>query len=299
MTDDRSTSEPATEFGRTTTAESATSAGERDSVLRSDGGGRTTDGGEAEKGRTSVRGTGGQGPTETAAGAARGSEHDSQGRSVRSFRLGISLTAIFGYVLVFGAAVGAIAILLRTLPSYWIESIDPTWVLGAGALLLPGAAFLFVALYDGAELTRPAWLDGHPPLVDVWLLVFGASGVVAIALSGRVNIRVLWDLGWLAAGTTAFLGLPLWLARRCLRRPSWLIGALSLLLAPLLPVGALLATNVLPLHRPGLAVVVALGGTAIPYGLVAASPDPDRLAVRTIELLRRRIGAARATLGRE
>lgn len=210
---------------------------------------------------------------------------DETGLALRSLRVAISVFAVFGYALAFGAAAAGVAHLLGHARS--LTGLDTTVALrvgGAGALLIPAAAFLFVALYDDATLTRPVWTDGHPPLVEAWLAAIGAAGFVAVALSGPEGQFPLWELGWFAAGAVAYVALPLWFARRCLRRPSWLLGGLSLLLAPVVAVGAVLATVALPVDEPAIGAVVAVVGTAVPYGLAAASPGPERLAATTAEV---------------
>lgn len=268
MTDERTT----TEGGRTIRGDEA--------------GGSVTDDGDGSDRRTRGRRTAGQGPSRTEAGVSRAGGRDDQPRSVRSLRFAISLVAVVGYTFVFGAAVGAIGHLV--FDSVWIAEIEPVValrIIGGAAMFLPVAAFLYVALYDDADLTRPGWLDGHPPLVDAWILVLGASAIVTVSLSHPDGQNALWEFGWVVAGAAAYLALPLWLARRCLRQPSWVLGSMTVLLTPLLLVGAAIATAGLPLERMPVAAAVAVVGSAVPYGLAAASPGPDRLAVRVVELL--------------
>jgi hypothetical protein len=83
---------------------------------------------------------------------------DAEGVGVRSLRLAISLTAVFGYALLFGAAVGGAGhLLLLALDGTVRQMATRIRIVGGAALLLPAAAFLFLALYDGADLARPSW----------------------------------------------------------------------------------------------------------------------------------------------
>lgn len=210
-------------------------------------------------------------------------------------RLCISLFAVLGYALAFGAAVAAVGHLLGLAKAATgTETVVALRVVGGGALLIPPAAFLFLALYVDTDLTRPGWPGRHPPLVDAWLFAVGAAGVVAVALTRPDALLALWTLGWLAVGAVAYLALPLWLGRRCLRRPSWTLGVLAAVLALGVQAGGAVATVALPIKQPVVAIAVALVGTAVPYALAYASPGPDRLEIRTVEML----GRTEKALGR-
>lgn len=221
-----------------------------------------------------------------AAAALRPSGGRSEARIERALRLVVSLTAVVGYVLLFGAAIGAAGAALGSARAPF-GALVPRFLFG-GALLVPTATFLYVALYDDADLTGPRWSEGHPPLADAWLLVLAAVGAMTIALPGTVPGQ-FHVLGWAAATVAAYLATPLWLARRCLRRPSWTLGALAVVLAPLVLASAVVVTEVLglPPDAPWALVALPAAGTALPYGLAYASPGPVPLARRVVDALRR------------
>lgn len=215
---------------------------------------------------------------------------------VRSLRVAISLVAVFGYAILFGAGVGTVGATLESLGGALGHDRIRRLYIG-GALALPAATFLFVALYDDADLTLPEWPDGHPPLWDAWLLVLATSGAVTVALSTSAWPELVGLVGW-AAAAVACLALPFWLARRCLRRPSWTLGGLGLLTAPLVVVAAFLAVAVLEDAGPAFSAVTALVGFTVPYGLAYASPGPHRLAHRLGGALGRAGAALRVGSGK-
>jgi len=240
-----------------------------------------------------------------ALGAVRADGDSAERLPVRTLRLAISLTAVFGYVVLFGAAVGVLAVL-------GLDALRWMLVVGghadarlavASSLLLPPAAFVYLALYDDADLTRPGWAGNHPPLADAWLLVLGAVGLVTLGFSTPGWPTPLGAAGLAAAGLAGHVALPLWLGRRCLRTPSWLLGGLALLLAPLLPVAGLAAVAVFnhPEIPPrGLAggAAVVLVGTVVPYAFAAWSPGPHALARRAASALGRVADGLRTAVGR-
>lgn len=204
----------------------------------------------------------------------------SSGLLFRLVRLTTSLTAITAYVLLFAGATGATFALvgdgLETLAGTTWSAQVPLY--GIGMLSLPAAGFLFLALYDDADLRRPTWPDGHPPLADAWLLVVLAVGVVVTVLPTAAWPTGLRLAGYAAAILGAGVGVPLWLARRCLRRPSWVLGGLAVLLGPVLAVAAFAGLTALRQEPPFVALAVAAAGGVPPYWLARRSPGPDALA---------------------
>lgn len=228
----------------------------------------------------------------TGQGSSEATAYDGRDWLVRALRVAVSLVAVLGYALAFGAALAALGVGIEFLLG---STTGPPAALlfELGLLAVPAATFLFVALYDDADLQRPAWSGDHPPLSDAWLVALATAGVATVALRSSAWHRLVELAGFLAAGIAAYVAVPLWLARRCLRRPSWTLGALSVLLAPLVLAGGLvvLALTASPaVASPTGAIAagaVALVGTAVPYGLAYASPGPDALAERLAGALRR------------
>jgi hypothetical protein len=130
----------------------------------------------------------------------------------------VSTAAIFGSVVVFEAGIAGVA----PLAAWVVDSLlggagsgDLRTRLGlAGSLLVSPATFLFVALYDDATLSLPAWPERHPPLADAWLLVLAGYGVVALAPSTPEWPWLLQAGGLLAGPVASYLVVPVWLGRR-------------------------------------------------------------------------------------
>jgi len=217
----------------------------------------------------------------------------------RAVRVGVSLAAVFGFVLTFGAGAGAVlGLQMQALHAAGVPNFDPVAeeavlfvVYAVHAVVLPVGAFLFLAMYDDADVQRPAWPERHPPASDAWLLVLGAAGLATVALPTPAWPDVLRLAGGVAAGLTCFLALPLWLGRRCLRHPGYLLGALAVLVTPLVAVVGLFAVAMLGAEEPLpgtrlLAVAsVAAAGVAVPFKFAHWSPGPRPLARRIIRAL--------------
>jgi hypothetical protein len=226
---------------------------------------------------------------------------------VRALRLSISTLVVLGFVASLSAAAGGVVALGRWVIDAGLVG-DTTMAaeqrLVAGvALLVPAASFLFLALYDDAELRRPAWPDGHPPLVDAWLLVLSAYGLVTLALATPGWPWAVRVGGWVAALLAAYGVVPVWLGWRCLAEPSWVLGLLAGLAALVVPVGATAVAVALLQGTTGpggvaTALVLALAGVAVPYGFAVLSPGPVPLSRAAAATLERATDRLRAAAGR-
>lgn len=211
-----------------------------------------------------------------------------QDRLVRALRVAVSLGTVLGFVGSLGVAAGASFVLVTEVLVGALDAAVRNRLVLAGLVVIPVASVLFVAMFDDADLVAPDWPGPHPPLVDAWLLValVGTGGLAAFAATDwpePVRLLGFWGLPLLA-----YLAVPLWVTRRCLRRPSWVLGALSMLSALLVvAAGAFtIAAGWVPDGELWAALVVAVVGTVAPLGLASASPGPDALAQRLAATLR-------------
>jgi hypothetical protein len=226
---------------------------------------------------------------------------------VRALRLSISTLVVLGFVASLSAAAGGAVALGRWVIDAGVVG-DTTMAaeqrLVAGvALLVPAASFLFLALYDDADLRRPSWPDGHPPLADAWLLVLSAYGLVTLALATPGWPWAVRVGGWVAALVAAYGVLPVWLGWRCLAEPNWVLGLLAGMAALVIPVGATVVSVALLRNTTGggavaTAVVLAVAGVAVPYWLATLSPGPVPLSRASAAALGRVRSRLRAAAGR-
>lgn len=216
-----------------------------------------------------------------------------------SLQFAVSLIAVMGFALLFGVAVGGFVTTYEFLDATFGGFVQARLFV-TGLALVPATSFLFVALYDDADLVTPGRSGRHPPMVDAWLLALAVFGGVTIG-----PYTPQWPAIVLRSATAVTLGaayllLPFWLARRCLRTPSWALGGLSALTAPLvlIVVAFSLAGEWVHGGDPWLALATAVAGTAVPYGLASASPGPQRLAAGLVRVVVRGGAAVRTLHGR-
>lgn len=216
--------------------------------------------------------------------AAEGRDEPAASRSEWVARAAVSSAAVGGYVLVVGVALAAAGRLVAhvSVPLPGAGSV-PLGVLGL--LAMPAAVFLFVALYDDADLRRPTWPDGHPPLADAWLLAVVAFAAVTALLWTPAWPELLRGVAIGALWFVAFALAPVWLARRCLARASWELGTMAVVVTLLLLVWVGVAGVVLPTTTAPVEVAVAAPGVVAPYWLAARSPGPSVLGRRAARRL--------------
>lgn len=201
--------------------------------------------------------------------------------TVRALAVVIALVGVAGFAALFGTAVGAVWLAAETfVVAAGSPLADRLWFLGL--LAVPAAAFLFVTLAADADLERPTWPEGHPPLVDAWLLAFSAAGTVTVAVATPNWPGVIVLAGVAAGLLAAYLLAPLWLARRCLARPRWGPGVATIVAAPLVVAvaGFAVAAPVVEGEAGGIAggLTLLMGGTLLPFGAASVSPGPRPLA---------------------
>lgn len=308
MSEDRRTTDAAAATV-TTTADDDEAPGANGSAA---GGAATSGGAESPSGRADVtvgdaaRRIAGRLHPGRVAAALRDRRDDSRSRREGALTAIVSFGAVLGYALCFGAAVGAVG---TGVTAIGLDAGVEGRLLALGGLLVPPAAFLFVALHDDATLTRPEWSRGHPPPGDAWLVAMVGLGTAVLVLPPALLPGPLALAGWGAALLAAYAVAPFWLARRCLDRPSWALGGLTLLVAPLVVLVAVIAVGAWFSRASGLvALTAAVVGTTLPYGMAAATPGPDgqvaglrRAAARLPGALRRalrRVPAAARSVGR-
>lgn len=153
-------------------------------------------------------------------------------------------------------------------------------------LLLPVVTMAYLVLLDGSDVARPSWPDGHPSLVDAWLLAVVAAAAVTVALWTPAWPEILHGVAFGAVWVVAYALAPVWLPRRCLARPNWELGTLAVVVTLLLLLWVGVAGVVLPPTTTPTEVAVAAPGLVAPYWLAAQLPAPAALGRRAAGALR-------------